>query len=65
MNFKKRKVIGALEMEVASATLLSQLDLCGDEDGGWEGLLHRTVQQRPVKAKGLKEAARGLPCSAS
>lgn len=52
-------------MDVASATLLSQLDLCGDEDGGWEGLLHRTVQQRPVKAKGLKEVARGLPCSAS
>lgn len=52
-------------MEVASATLLSQLGLCGDEDGGWEGLLPRTVQQRPVKARGLKEAARGLLCSAS
>lgn len=52
-------------MEVALATLLSQLGLCGDEDGGWEGVLHRRVQQRPAKAKGLKEAARGLPCSAS
>lgn len=28
-------------------------------------VLCRRVQQRPAKAKGLKEAARGLPCSAS
>lgn len=49
-------------MDMASATLLSQLGLV------WWWLVSescRRLQQRLAKAKGLKEAARGLHCSAS